>query len=132
MSQKPKVLLIDDDPAVIAILSARLEGLEGFEVLAALAPEAGIIQAKKLRPQAILLDWMLPGMNGLGVMDRLKSFRRTFHIPVFMLTSRNTMGDVEMALERGAAGYFTKPLDIKKICERLKREIAVSDPGVAK
>lgn len=132
MSQKPKILLIDDDPAVIAVLTARLEEREGFDVSAALAPEAGIAQAKKFRPHVILLDWMLPEMNGLGVMDRLKSFRRTFHIPVFMLTSRNTMGDVEMALERGAAGYFTKPLDIKKICERLKREFAVLDQGEVK
>ena len=77
--------------------------------------------ARKHKPDAVLLDWMLPDITGLTVLDWLKGENRTTWTPIFMLTSRNTMADVEKALSRGASGYFTKPVKLLEISNRINR-----------
>ena len=103
------------------MLRARFERKEGYEVLTTTDGKEGIKLARKKNPDIILLDWMMPKMNGLVVLEELKGDRRTTWTPIFMLTSRSTMSDVEKALDRGATGYFTKPLKLPEISTRLER-----------
>lgn len=121
MFKKKTVLCIDDDPVILAYLKIRLKEGEGYKVLTARDAETGIKLARKHKPEIILLDWMLPDRTGLSVLDSLCGDSRTTWIPIFMLTGRKKMVDVETALDRGAEGYFTKPIKLNQICERLDR-----------
>ncbi|MHC4362261.1 MAG: response regulator [Planctomycetota bacterium] len=71
--------------------------------------------ANETRPAFILLDWMMPEMDGLEVLAELKHTRKTQDIPVFMLTARGMTGDLDQAFEIGADDYITKPLDLMKL-----------------
>lgn len=126
MLNKNSILCIDDDPVVLAILKSRLEKVDGYKVLTARDGACGIKMALKKKPDIILLDWMLPDQTGLSVLETLRGDSRTTWVPIFMLTGRTKMVDVERALERGAEGYFTKPINLNQICNRLsqKREAA--------
>ena len=121
MTPTCKILCIDDDPVVLAVLRARFERQEGYEVLTTSCGEEGIKLARKYKPAFILLDWMMPKMSGLAVLRKLKGNNRTTWIRIFMLTSRLKMTDVEKALSNGATGYFTKPLKLAEISMRLER-----------
>lgn len=119
MFRKKTILCIDDDPVVLAILKARLAEGEGYKVLTAIDGALGEELALSKQPDVILLDWMLPDGSGLRILETLKGDSRTTWTPIFMLTGRTKMGDVERALEKGAAGYFTKPIKLKEICDKL-------------
>lgn len=119
MFWKKTILCIDDDPVVLAILKARLSNGEGFKVLTAIDGALGKELALSKQPDVILLDWMLPDGSGLRILETLKGDSRTTWTPIFMLTGRTKMGDVEQALEKGAAGYFTKPIKLREICDKL-------------
>ncbi len=124
MTNRMKILIVDDDPAVCAVIRARFATKEGHEVLIANTGRGGVSMARKHKPDVILLDWMLPDMTGLAVLEHLKGENRTAWIPVHMLTSRSKMADVERALERGASGYFTKPMKLVEISTRINRLVA--------
>jgi len=121
MSNRLKILIIDDDPAVCAIIRARFETKEGHKVSVANTGDDGLALARKEKPDVILLDWMLPDTTGVAVLESLKGENRTAWVPVYMLTSRSTMADVEKALARGASGYFTKPVKLLEISNRVNR-----------
>jgi len=126
MSTQRKILIIDDDPAVLAVLSARFSIKEGYEVMTVRGGAEGIKAAQKKKPDIILLDWMMPKMTGISVLESLKGDSRTTWIPTFMLTSKTKMADVEKALAKGASGYFTKPLKLPEMSTRLNRLFATA------
>jgi len=116
---KETVLLIEDDPDIVELLQYNLER-EGHSVLTAPDGEAGLALATKRRPGAILLDLMLPGMDGLEVCRELKRVEATSAIPVIILTAKGEESDVVLGLEMGADDYVTKPFSPREVVARIR------------
>ena len=119
MSKWIPVLAIDNDEFIRTALKCSLK-LYGFEVYLAKDGLTGLKLAQEKRPTFILLDWMMPEMDGLEVLSELKHDERTEHIPVFMLTDRGLIGDLDQAFEIGADDYITKPSDLTQLGKIVK------------
>ena len=139
MTKRPTILLVDDEPHVRTLVEYNLR-LEGFEVLLAEDGLTGLKMARKKKPDMILLDVMMPGMNGLEVLSELKHSDGTQDIPVFMLTAKTMMGDIERALGLGADDYITKPFEpealgqiirkkLEKHAQKAQEEVESTDQG---
>ncbi|MCF7907409.1 MAG: response regulator [Candidatus Omnitrophica bacterium] len=120
-----KILIIDDEEDLSFFVKANLELVEGYEVTTATSGKEGIRVAAKYMPNIILLDIMMPGMDGYETLDKLKSSKKTMSIPVIMLTAR---ADEESKVKAASAyneDYLIKPVQIDvlraKIEEVLKR-----------
>ena len=111
------LLVIDDDETVCDILEAYLSKV-GYQVVAASSGEEGLKLAKKLRPDAITLDVMMPGMDGWEVLSKLKADPELAHIPVIMLTMTE---DKEIGYSLGAAEYLTKPITRSQLIKVLRK-----------
>ena len=113
------VLVVEDDKVVRKVLEYRLK-LYGFKVYLAEDGPTGLKLARQNKPELILLDWMMPGMDGLEVLSELKHDKRTEHIPVFMLTGKGMIGDLEQAFDIGADDYMTKPFNLMELGKTVK------------
>jgi PleD family two-component response regulator len=114
-----KVLIVEDDPTTIKIVKHILEH-HNFKVGFALDAEDGLKKAFKEKPDLILLDIMLPGMNGIQVLSKLKASKRTSQIPVIILSSLSAEKDVLKGLEKGAADYILKPFSPQILLFKIK------------
>ncbi|MFI5981906.1 response regulator [Streptomyces sp. NPDC098789] len=112
----PRVLLIEDDPSIREGVALGLRR-RGHEVHAAETGEAGLAQLAGFRPELVLLDLMLPGINGVQVCTRI---RETSQVPVIMLTARGDDFDIVVGLEAGADDYIVKPARTEVIEARIK------------
>jgi len=108
------VLVVDDDELIREALKRSLQ-LYGFKVYLAENGRTGLQLALEKKPAFILLDWMMPGVDGLEVLAELKHTEGTEYIPVFMLTGKGMMGDLNQAFDIGADGYITKPADVDEL-----------------
>ena len=122
MRERIPVLVIDDDPVIRKLVAYNLK-LAGFKVYLAEDGISGVKLAKKKSPKLILLDVMMPQMDGLEVLSELKYHRKTTDIPVFMMTAKNTFGDIDRAFEIGADDYLTKPLDLRRLGQTVKEKL---------
>jgi len=126
MSRRISILVIDDEQAVREVLKNELT-LCGFEVYLAKNGRGGLKLADKLAKKrkldVILLDWMLPKMDGLEVLSNLKYNVVTEHIPVFMLTAKSKIGDIDRAYDIGADDYITKPFKTIQIGNIIKQKL---------
>jgi DNA-binding response OmpR family regulator len=102
-----RILLVEDDPFLLSMYSTKFE-LENFEVVAAADGEKGLVMAVGTAPDIILLDIMMPKMNGFEVLEKLKADKRTSGIPVLLLTNLNQKNEVERGLALGAEDYLIK------------------------
>lgn len=102
-----KILIVEDDP-LISRMYQKIFTFEGYEVLMARDGEEGLDKAKTSKPTLILLDVMMPKMNGLQVLEKLKEDPETKAIPVMMLTNLAGTQDAEAALSKGAIKYIIK------------------------
>jgi two-component system alkaline phosphatase synthesis response regulator PhoP len=107
----PKVLVVEDDPDIQALIQMSLEFTGGYEVVVAPDGPTGLEAAQRERPEMILLDAMMPGMDGFEVCRRLKANADTAAIPVVFLTAKAQAAEIQEGLSLGAAGYLTKPFD---------------------
>ena len=107
MNEKAKVLIIDDEEGVLAMYKTKLE-LEGLQVLTALDGQIGLDITKKEKPDIILLDIIMPKLNGLDVLKILKEDKETQGIPVFLLTNLPREAGGPKGTELGATGYLVK------------------------
>ncbi|MDD5251645.1 MAG: response regulator [Patescibacteria group bacterium] len=105
--KKAKVLIVDDDAFLAGIYATKLE-LEGFEVASARDGEEGVKVALEEKPDLILLDVLMPKLDGFEVLKRLKSEETTKDIPVIMLTNLGQKEDVEKGISEGAVDYLIK------------------------
>jgi len=121
MADITTILVIEDEEHIRTILKYNLE-LDGFEVFLAEDGMAGLELAREKRPDLVLLDWMMPGLDGLQVLSELKHDERTKDIPVFMLTAKSMMAEVGRALYEGADDYITKPFDVIELGQILKEK----------
>lgn len=111
MAEK-KILIVDDNQMNMELVSDLLE-VNGFQVLQAGDASAGIDLARKERPDLILMDIQLPGMDGLQATRILKEDMATREIPVVALTAHAMKGDEENVLKAGCVGYISKPIDTR-------------------
>lgn len=116
MKDKPYILLVDDDPNISRLVQLYLEK-EGFEVKNAARGDDALAEFRRLPPDLMLLDVMLPGVDGWQV---LKTVRKTSDIPIIMLTAKDETFDKVLGLELGADDYMTKPFDSKELVARVK------------
>ena len=110
MNKKPTILLVDDEQKVLNLISFRLH-LLGYHVITAKSGEEALALAKADPPDLIILDIAMPGLDGLGVLSRLKGSEALKAIPVLMLTARSEIEDVNTSMAAGAADYIVKPYD---------------------
>ncbi len=111
------ILIVEDDPAMLRGLKDNFE-YAGYKVSTACEGEQGLDAALDLKPDLILLDIMLPGMNGYEICRRLRAEELT--MPVIMLTAKNQESDVILGLNIGANDYVTKPFSIKELLARVE------------
>jgi len=114
-----RVLVIDDEENIIDLITLGLK-YEGFEVEAAGDGEEGIAAAQRTNPVFIIIDWMLPDMNGLEVCSRLRSNPTTRDIPILMLTAKDEVGSRVEGLNTGADDYLTKPFNFEELVARIR------------
>jgi two-component system phosphate regulon response regulator PhoB len=124
---KGTILIIDDEKDVIELVRYNLER-EGFDVVGALDGEPGLAIAQQHKPDLVLLDLMLPGMDGLEVCRRLRSHDRTAAIPVIMLTAKAAEADRVVGLEIGADDYIAKPFSPRELVARVKAVLRRARP----
>ena len=116
MSDQQRILLVDDDPNISHLVRLYLEK-EGFAVTEAARGDTALEAFRKETPALVLLDVMLPGLDGLQV---LKEIRKTSKAPVIMLTAKDETFDKVLGLELGADDYVTKPFETKELVARVK------------
>ncbi len=124
---KGLILIIDDERDLIELVSYNL-AKEGYRVLGARHGESGLQMATDEHPDLIVLDLMLPGIDGLEVCRRLRSGAQTKRIPIIMLTAKNTESDRVVGLELGADDYVTKPFSPRELAARIKAVLRRMSP----
>ena len=114
-----KILIVDDEKAIVDILNHNLKR-EGYETVQAYDGEEAIEKAKTDKPDLILLDVMLPKMDGFTV---CKTIRQTTNIPIIMVTAKEDVVDKVIGLELGADDYITKPFSVREVLARVKANL---------
>lgn len=117
MSLKKKILVIEDEPHIALGLFDALT-FEGFDVVTADTGKSGVALAKQVRPNAVVLDLMLPDDNGFHVCEQLRAVDRL--VPIVMLTARSSEADKIRGLEMGADDYMTKPFSVGELVARMR------------
>jgi len=117
MAQKT-ILIVDDHAAVRHILSSDLEK-KGFKILTAGSGEKGLQIADSQKPDLILLDVMMPGMDGFQTCRRLKEKEHTKGIPIIMLTAKSQREDIMVGMQTGAISYMVKPIKFEAVFDRI-------------
>jgi len=120
-----RILVVEDEPYILKALDFRLKNL-GHEIIAAVDGGEALEIATKEKPDLVLLDIMMPVMDGFQVLRKLKSQEKTKNIPVIMLTAKSQEKDIVTGLEDGAADYITKPFSFAELIARVNRALASS------
>ena len=113
------ILAVDDEVHILELISFNLKAA-GYHVVTALTGEEALKRCEVERPSLVLLDIMLPGIDGFEVCRRLKGDRMTSNIPIIMLTARGDEVDKILGLELGADDYITKPFSVRELAARVK------------
>ena len=116
---KSRVLVVDDDPALAEMLTIVLRG-EGFETAVVADGTRALPAVRELRPDVVLLDLMLPGMNGIDV---CRAIRSESGVPIVMLTAKSDTVDIVLGLESGADDYVVKPFKPKELVARIRARV---------
>src|SRR5690348_5770447 len=121
----PRILIIEDEKDIVRLLKYNLEK-EGYATLAAYDGEAGLDLARKEKPDLILLDLMLPKLDGIQV---CRAIRQDSQIPIVMVTAKKEEIDRILGLELGADDYVTKPFSVRELLARIKTILRRTKPG---
>jgi len=116
---KEKILVVDDEEDLLELVRFNLNR-EGYRVFCVTSGEKGLSEAGQELPDLIILDLMLPGMDGLEIARHLKENRRTKNIPIMMLTAKGEEADIVTGLELGADDYITKPFSPRVLTARVR------------
>jgi len=117
--KKKRILIIEDEPYMVELLKTRLEA-NNYEVIVAYDGMEGWRKARNEHPDLILLDIMLPGMDGFKICKLLKHDVRYRNVPIIMLTARANKEDMMMGKEAGADAYIAKPFDSKLLIQKIE------------
>jgi two-component system alkaline phosphatase synthesis response regulator PhoP len=124
------ILVVDDEEDILELVSYNLRK-EGYRVSCATSGEEGLAMAKSKPPDLVVLDLMLPGVDGLEICRRLKNEPETRHIPIVMLTAKGEEPDIVTGLELGADDYVTKPFSPKVLVARIRAALRRKTEGAA-
>ncbi len=116
---RPLVLVVEDEPALVTLLRYNLER-EGFAVNEAHDREEALLQLRESKPDAVLLDWMLPRISGLEICRQIRRAPAWRDLPVIMLTARGEEGDRVRGLVSGADDYVVKPFSLPELMARVR------------
>lgn len=119
MSKKKRILLIDDHQTVFRLLEAIVR-IKGYVLLYAGSGQQGIVMARKEQPDLILLDVVMPDIDGFKVCQYLKENEDTKEIPVLFLTARGADGDLDAGRNAGADGFMTKPFQTVEVLRQIE------------
>lgn len=123
MSENPKILVVDDDEHILRSLSQYLE-LEDFQVVSASSGPEALELFEKEQPELLVLDVMMPGMDGFQVLETLRKNPQTSHVPVLMLTARDQHNDILKGYQMGATSYLVKPFNLDELVEAIREVFA--------
>ena len=118
MADRPRILLVDDEPSIVKMVGKRLE-VEGFDVVVAVDGQDGLTKAQTEHPTLIILDLMLPKLNGYEVCTMLKQDTRFQKIPIILFTAKAQDKDEKLGMECGANAYMRKPFRAQELLERI-------------
>ncbi len=118
-----RILLIDDEPHIREVAEVSLEAVGGLDVEVAGSGAEGIEKAAEWRPAAILLDVMMPGLDGPSTLERLRAGEATRDIPVVFLTAKAQAAEQRRLLDMGVAGVITKPFDPMTLADRVSEAL---------
>lgn len=121
-----RILVVDDEIYIVHILDFSL-GMEGYEVVTALDGEEALKKATENRPDLIVLDIMMPKMDGYETCKALKSDERTKDIPVILLSAKGRNVDMQTGYDVGADEYITKPFSPRKLVDRINTMLGHND-----
>lgn len=116
---KPRILLVDDEPSILKVVGKRLE-LAGFTVMTASDGQQALQVAQTQNPDLVILDLMLPKQNGYEVCAALKADARWRHIPVMLFSAKAQQKDEQTGMASGADAYMTKPFKAEELLERIQ------------
>jgi DNA-binding response OmpR family regulator len=117
--RKKKILLVDDEKDLVETMTFRLDSL-GYEVIPAYDGQEAFNKARKEKPDLIILDLMLPKMDGYQVCGLLKKDTRYRKIPIIIFTARAQQDDIKLGQEMGADAYITKPFEPQLLLDKIK------------
>jgi CheY-like chemotaxis protein len=120
-SNKKRILFVDDEPSVLEIVKTSLETIAGWEVIITSSPTTGIDLALTHLPDAIILDVMMPGMNGILLLKNLKTYPQLQPIPVIFLTIIVSLTEAKKFIELGAAGALVKPFNPMTLADEISQ-----------
>ena len=121
-AERPRVLLVDDDPVIVRLLEVNFR-LGGFTVDGANRGEEALDKAHAIRPDAIVLDVMMPGLDGYEVCARLRDDPELESVPIVLLTARAQEDDVARGYALGVVEYVTKPFDPEALVASVRRAL---------
>ena len=122
-----KVLIVDDDDDVRSIARLSLGRLGGMEVIEASGGADGLVKARSEAPDVVLLDVMMPDMDGAATLAALRADPATASTPVVFLTAKAMRSEIERLRALGARGVLTKPFDPRTLAEELRRVLTLGD-----
>ena len=127
MSNLPLILVVEDNPAN-QLLTTSVLNRDGFDTEVADCAEDALIRIKARRPDLILMDVQLPGIDGLTFAQSLRSVPEAAGVPVVALTSHAMRGDRERAIAAGCVGYLSKPIDTRTLSAELRAHLSQGQP----
>ena len=130
MPTPPHVLVVEDEEALSQLLKYNLEK-EGYRVAVAMDGEEALVVADEIKPDLVILDWMLPKAPGIEVCRRLRARQGTRNTPIVMLTARDGESERVRGLDMGADDYITKPFAMSELLARLRAVMRRIRPGLA-
>jgi len=128
LSKRSLILVVEDNPTN-QLLTTMVLNRDGFETAVAESAEDALVFIKARRPDLILMDVQLPGMDGLTFASSLRSIPEAAGVPVVALTSHAMRGDRERAIAAGCVGYLSKPIDTRTLSDELRALIKQSQPA---
>ncbi len=124
---KGKILVVDDEVYIVHILDFSL-GMEGYEVITALDGEQALEKARAEHPDLVVLDVMMPKLDGYETCRMLKADEATRHIPIILLSAKGRNADQKVGYDVGADDYITKPFSPRKLVERINSLLGQGSP----
>ena len=122
------ILIADDEPNQLELMSYNLKKA-GFSIIRAENGEDALIKVEDLRPDLVILDWMMPNMSGIEVCRTLRSKKETKRIPIIILSARSEEGDKSLGLDTGADDYISKPFSPIELVSRVKALLRRTKPS---
>ncbi len=123
----PKLLIVDDEPFTVEMLESFLQ-INGYETVGAFNGEDGLVLVSVEQPEAVILDLMLPDLEGFEVCQRIRRQPESANLPVLIMSARTDVDARERAAAAGANGYLVKPVNFPHLLAELKRLLALTQP----